>query len=107
MADALAAYHLRIGDCGQALDLWNNAPSEPAFHRQKLTGIVRARLIQALDAAKSGMTIANSLRKEAEMEDGALSEHTAATASDTERELLELQTRIEQLMAGPSLRDQS
>src|SRR5256885_2211092 len=45
MIDALASYHLRLGNCAAALELWRNAPEEPCFDRQRLCGVARARAI--------------------------------------------------------------
>src|SRR5436190_1093848 len=49
MADALADYYLRIGNSESALKFWREAPAEPAFQRQRLCGIVKAHLLQALE----------------------------------------------------------
>ena len=55
MADALASYCLWIGDPESALKLWREAPAEPVFQRQRFCGIVKAHLLQALEAAKAGL----------------------------------------------------
>jgi hypothetical protein len=56
MIDALDAYYLRIGDPESALNFWREAPAEPVFQRQRLCGIAKAHLLQALEAANSGST---------------------------------------------------
>src|SRR6476659_517196 len=55
MADALASYCLWIGDPESALKRWREAPAEPTFQRQRHCGIVKAHLLQALQAAKAGV----------------------------------------------------
>jgi hypothetical protein len=68
MIDALAAYHLRNGEFEPALALWSEAPVEPAFHRQMVKGVVKARLMQALQAAKVGLGVANLMKEQAKFE---------------------------------------
>src|SRR6478672_10451055 len=55
MADAMASYCLWIGDPESALKLWREAPAEPVFQRQRHCGIVKAHLLQALEAARAGL----------------------------------------------------
>jgi hypothetical protein len=55
MIDALAAYYLRTGDPESALKFWREAPAEPVFQRQRLCGIAKAHLLQALQAAKASL----------------------------------------------------
>jgi hypothetical protein len=93
MADALAAYHLRVGEPEQALQLWEEAPLEPAFKRQRLCGIVKARLLQALQAANTGLA---ALAEETDVQ---VSENTAVLVSSAETELKELQTRVSHVIA--------
>jgi len=88
MADALAAFYLRIGEPEQALRVWDEAPVEAAFQRQRLCGIVKARLMQALHAANNGLS---SLAEASESE---ISANTAVLVSNGENELKDLQRRI-------------
>lgn len=99
MADALASYHLRISDPESAIRLWEEAPLEPAFQRQRLTGMVKARLLQALQEANLGLTELTRTQEDAapgmELQ---LSGTTVAILADTERDLRNLQTKIEQVI---------
>ena len=55
MIDALAGFYLRTGAPESALKLWREAPAEPTFQRQRICGIAKAHLLQALEAAKAGL----------------------------------------------------
>jgi len=68
MIDALAAYHMRMSEFEAALTLWSEAPVEPAFHRQMVRGVVKARLMQALQAAKVGHGMAKLMKEQANFE---------------------------------------
>ena len=97
MADALAAYY---GESEQALKLWNEAPTEPAFQRQRLTGIVKTRLVQALEAAKVGLATIAEAKDDANLSiEPPLSNNTSALMSDTDRELKDWVRAIERLIA--------
>ena len=100
MADALAAYYVQIGESEQALKLWNEAPTEPAFQRQRLTGIVKTRLVQALEAAKVGLATIAEAKDDADLSiEPPLSNNTSALMSDTDRELKDWVRAIERLIA--------
>ena len=98
MADAMAAYYLRIGECESAIRLWEEAPAEPAFQRQRLCGIVNARLMQALEAANTGLrTIAEEeIDLSTEIQ---LPENTTAMCSEAKQELENLARGISMLAA--------
>jgi tetratricopeptide (TPR) repeat protein len=99
MTDALATYYLRIGECESALKLWRQAPAEPAFERQRLCGLVKVHLLQALQAAKAGLaTIATSQQHPDLSSEIQLPSHTSTLISDTERELKDLERAIERLI---------
>jgi tetratricopeptide (TPR) repeat protein len=99
MIDALAAYYLRIGDCESALKLWSEAPTEAAFQRQRLTGIIKARLLQALQAAKAGLAAVAASQQDPDLStEIPLPGNTATLMSDTERELKYLQHALEKLV---------
>jgi hypothetical protein len=102
MADALAHYHMRIGDHEEALNLWDDAPAEPAFERQRLTGRVKARLHQALATARAGLKIATE-KKDLSIADSSL-RATNEVVSDSEAELMELELRIAELLDGQGSR---
>jgi hypothetical protein len=93
MADALAAYYLRVGEPEQALQVWGEAPVEPAFLRQRLCGIVKARLLQALQAANAGMAALTEAEKDLQVP-----ENTAMLVTTAETELKDLQARITRLL---------
>jgi tetratricopeptide (TPR) repeat protein len=99
MADALGAFYLRIADPEKALQVWQDAPTEPTFHRQRLTGLVKARLLQALQTAKNGRA---SLAREKQKPDLScelsLPGNAAQLMNDTEGELSELESAIQQLI---------
>ena len=100
MADALAAYYVQMGESEQALKLWNEAPTEPAFQRQRLTGIVKTRLVQALEAAKVGLATIAEAKDDADLSiEPPLSNNTSALMSDTDRELKDWVRAIERLIA--------
>jgi tetratricopeptide (TPR) repeat protein len=104
MSDALAAYYLRIGDWDAALQFWQQAPAEPAFQRQRLCGIVKARLLQALQAAKAGLITVAAERREPDLStEIELPGNTATLMSDTERELKDLQHALERLIPEAEL----
>jgi hypothetical protein len=99
MSDALAAYHFRIGDWKSALKFWQQAPVEPAFQRQRLCGIVRVHLMQALKAAKDGLASVEATRHEPDLStEIQLPHNTAAMMDDAQRELESLQRGIEILL---------
>jgi hypothetical protein len=98
MTDALATYHLRIGECEWALRLWRQAPAEPAFERQRLCGIVKVHLLQALQAAKAGLATVAETKEHPDLRpEIQLPGNTATLLSDTERELKDLECAIERL----------
>ena len=98
MADALAAYYLRTGDLESSLKLWRKAPAEPVFQRQRLCGIARAHLLQALEAAKAGLA-ALAGQKWSDLSSEIRMQGNAATSiSDAERELEDLQDGIKRLI---------
>jgi hypothetical protein len=95
MADALAAYYLRIGEPEQALRAWDEAPVEDAFQRQRLCGIVKARLLQALQAANTGLADLAEGKTDVQM-----SGNTAGLVSTAQTELTDLQSRTSHLIAS-------
>ncbi|PYK81000.1 MAG: hypothetical protein DME37_06225 [Verrucomicrobia bacterium] len=98
MVDALAAYYLCTGDPESALKFWREAPAEPVFQRQRHCGIVKAHLLQALEAAKAGLvTLAGQNRSNLGSEIQ-LQGHAATLISDAERELEDLQDGIKRLI---------
>ena len=98
MADALASYCLWIGDPEAALKLWREAPAEPTFQRQKLCGIARAHMLQALEAAKAGLTALAGQKWPDLGSEIRLQGNAATPISDAERELKDLQDGIKRLM---------
>jgi hypothetical protein len=96
MIDALGAYHLRMGEFEPALALWSEAPVEPAFHRQMVKGVVKARLMQALQAAKLGLATAELMKDEAssETELRLAGNTTHAIGAEAVNELAELTSKI-------------
>lgn len=100
MIDALAAYHLRMREFEPALALWSEAPVEPAFHRQMVRGAVKARLMQALQAAKAGLATANLMKEEAKFEtEMQLAGNTHAIGAEAVTELAELSSKIEKFLS--------
>ncbi|HEY4282515.1 MAG TPA: hypothetical protein VGM62_05570 [Chthoniobacterales bacterium] len=100
MTDALAAYHLHLGEHEAAIRLWQEAPAEPTFQRQRLTGIVKARLLQAQEAAKAGLATVAVERLNADLSiEIQLPGNTTGLMDDAERELKEMQNGIEALIA--------
>ena len=97
MADALADYYLRIGNSESALKFWREAPAEPAFQRQRLCGIVKAHLLQALETAKAGLAALGE-QNWSDPNDIQLRGNAATPISDTERELENLQGAIKRLI---------
>ena len=97
MIDALAGYHLRNNEFDEALNLWTDAPVEPAFHPQRVSGVVKARLMQALQAAKAGLAVAKVMQDQAEI-DLQLPGNSQAISADAVRELAALQDRIERVI---------
>ena len=98
MADALASYCLLIGDPESALKLWREAPAEPVFQRQRHCGIVKAHLLQALEAGKAGLaTLARQNGSDPSSEIW-LPGNAATPISDAERELKDLQDGIKRLI---------
>jgi hypothetical protein len=101
MSDALAAYYLRIGDWQSALRFWREAPMEAAFQRQRLCGIVKVHLMQALHATRAGLQLVAATRRHPNLTtEIQLPGNNAALASDTECELKELERAIEELLPG-------
>jgi hypothetical protein len=98
MADALASYSLWIGDPESALKLWRKAPAEPVFQRQRLCGIARAHLLQALEAAKAGLTALAGQKWSDPSSEIRLPGNAATPISDAERELEDLQDGIKRLV---------
>jgi hypothetical protein len=100
MIDALTAYHLRMSEVEPALALWSDAPAEPAFHRQMVKGMVKARVMQALQAAKAGLTIAKSMKEEANFEtEMQLTGTTHAIGAEAVTELTELTAKLERFLS--------
>ena len=100
MIDALASYHLRINEFDQALNLWSEAPVEPAFHRQMVKGVVKARVMQALQAAKTGLVLANTMKEQADLAtEMQMTGNTQAIGADAVEELAKLQTKIERFLS--------
>src|SRR4029077_288178 len=97
MADALASYCLWIGDPESALKLWREAPAEPTFQRQRLYGIVKAHLLQALEAAKAGLATFAGQKWSALGSEIRLPGNGETIISDAERELEGLQDGIKRL----------
>jgi len=93
MVDALAAYYLHTGDPESALKLWREAPTEPVFQRQRLCGIVKAHLLQALEAVKLAGQKWSDLGSKIRLPGNA-----ATPISDAERELEGLQDGIKRLV---------
>ena len=82
------------------MKLWNEAPTEPAFQRQRLTGIVKTRLVQALEAAKVGLATIAEAKDDADLSiEPPLSNNSSALMSDTDRELKDWVRAIERLIA--------
>jgi len=104
MSDALAAYYLRIGDWQQALRFWKEAPVEPAFQRQRLCGIVKVHLMQALEAARGGLASVAANRQQPDLSNEIqLPGNEATLAADTELELQDLERAIEGLVPEAEL----
>jgi tetratricopeptide (TPR) repeat protein len=102
MSDALAAYYLRIGDWDAALKFWQQAPAEPAFQRQRLCGIIKVHLIQALEATRAGLASVAANRQRPDLSNEIqLPGNNAALASDTECELNDLERAIARLLQEP------
>jgi hypothetical protein len=98
MIDALAAYYLRTGDLESSLKLWRKAPAEPAFQRQRLCGIAKAHLLQALEAAKAGLAALAGQNWSDPSSEIQLQGNAATPISDAERELEGLQDGIKRLI---------
>jgi hypothetical protein len=98
MIDALAAYYLRTGDPESALKLWREAPAEPVFQRQRLCGIVKAHLLQALQATKPGLLTPSGQKWSDLSSENRLPGNAATIISDAERELEDLQDAIKRLI---------
>ncbi|PYI75948.1 MAG: hypothetical protein DMF04_09235 [Verrucomicrobia bacterium] len=98
MADALAAYYLRIGDPESALKLWQEAPADPVFRRQRLCGIAKAHLLQALEAAKTGLLTLAGQKWSNPSSEIRLLGNAATPISDAERELEDFQDAIKRLI---------
>ena len=99
MIDALTSYHVRLGNWDAALKLWNESPNEPCFQRQRLTGIVKIHLAQALEAAKAGLTKVTADRIELDLStEVRMPGNAAKMLDDTECELKELECGIGRLV---------
>jgi hypothetical protein len=104
MIDALASYHVELGNRDTALALWEESPNEPCFQRQRLCGIVKIHLARALEAAKSGLAKVAAARINFDLStEVQLPGNTAAMLSDSEGELTRLERDIEKLI--PTMRD--
>lgn len=99
MSDALASYYLRIGELETALGLWRQAPAETTFERQRLCGIVKIHLLQALHATRTGLKmVAGNQRHPDLTTEIQLPGNEASMAAETESELKELQHAIQRLV---------
>jgi hypothetical protein len=98
MIDALAAHYLRIGVNESAIKLWQEAPAEPTFQRQRLCGVVKAQLLQALQAAKTGLAALARKNGSDPSSEIRLPGNAATPISDAERELKDLQDGIKRLI---------
>jgi hypothetical protein len=98
MIHALAAYYLRTGAPESALKLWGEAPAEPVFQRQRLCGIAKAHLLQALEAAKAALVTLAGQKWSDLGSEIRLPGNAATPISDTERELEDLQDGITRLI---------
>ena len=99
MIDALTSYHVRLCNWDVALKLWEEAPDEPCFQRQRLTGIVKIHLARALEAAKDGLTKVAADRIDLEIgNEVPLPGNRAEVLDQTERELKELEGAIDKIM---------
>ncbi len=99
MSDALASHCLQIGEWETALELWREAPDEATFQRQKLCGIVKVHLLQALQAAKAGLAKVAAARADLDLNtEVQLPKNRATLLNDTERDLRKLQSAIEKLL---------
>jgi hypothetical protein len=98
MIDALAAYYLHTGDPESALKLWREAPAAPTFQRQRFCGIVKAQLLQALQAAKAGLVTLARQNGSDRNREIRLRGNAATPISDAERELKDLRDGIKRLV---------
>ena len=98
MIDALAGFYLRTGAPESALKLWREAPAEPTFQRQRFCGIVKAQLLQALQAAKAGLVTLARQNGSDPSSEIRLPGNAATPISDAERELKDLQDGIKRLV---------
>lgn len=99
MADALAGYYLEIGDCPSALRMWENAPPEVVFQRQRLCGMVKARLLQALQASRAGLEALDEAAQKVDFStELRLPGNRSTLITDAETELKELESAIERLV---------
>jgi hypothetical protein len=89
---------LWIGDPESALKLWREAPAEPVFQRQRLCGIAKAHLLQALEAAKAGVVALSRQNWSDPSSEIRLPGNAATPISDAERELKDLQDGIKRLV---------
>ena len=109
MSDALAAYYLRIGEWQKALTVWQNAPAEPAFQRQRLCGIVKAHLLQALKAARAGLASLAADHEQSDLRtEIPLPGNSTLILDDAERELKGFEEVLEKLLPSiecPSICD--
>src|SRR5439155_17408656 len=88
-----------IGELQSALKLWEQAPVEPAFQRQRLCGIVKVHLLQALEAARMGLAKVAGAQQHADLStEIELPGNTASLIGDTERDLRDLERGIEGLV---------
>jgi len=99
MINALATYYLRIGEWESALELWRQAPAESTFERQRLCGIVKVHLLQALEAARTGLAKVAAAQQHADLSmEVQLPGNNAALSRDAERDLKSLKDRIDKLL---------
>jgi hypothetical protein len=98
MIDALAAFYLRTGDFESSLKLWRKAPAEPVFQRQRLCGIAKAHLLQALEAAEAGLAALTGQNWSDPGSELRMQGNAATPISDAERELEDLQDAIKRLI---------
>ena len=99
MMDALANYYARMGRWNVALKLWQEAPNEPILQRQRLCGIVKVHLLQALEAARTGLAKVAAAQQHADLSmEVQLPGNNAALSRDAERDLKSLKDRIDKLL---------
>jgi tetratricopeptide (TPR) repeat protein len=101
MIDALASYYSRVGNWDAALKLWEEAPDEPTFQRQRLCGIVKIHLMRALEATTTGLAKVAAAQQDFDRStEIQMPGNTTILIKDTERELKDWEREIERLMTG-------